>query len=60
MGSPPVSERFWSNSLNEFVSDRNRHMVTEDMTIGSLMRTSACQGFAPSICAASIRSPGTF
>ena len=36
-GSPAVSERFWSNSLKEFVSVRKVQIVTLGMTIGILI-----------------------
>ena len=59
-GSPPVKERFWSKSLKELVSVRNVQIVTDGMTIGSFTLKSVCMLVAPSIDAASIRSPGTF
>ena len=57
-GIPPVSARFWSNSLNELVSVRKIQMVNDDITFGIVIRTSVCHLLAPSIFAASIISSG--
>ena len=59
-GSPAVSERFWSNSLKEFVSVRKVQIVTLGMTIGILILNKIWLLVAPSMRAASTRSTGTF
>ena len=59
-GSPPVSARFWSKSLKELVSVRKEQMVMDGMTIGSFTLMSVWKLVAPSMDAASSRSPGTF
>ena len=55
-----VSARFWSNSLNELVRVRNVQIVMEGITIGIVTFFKICPEVAPSIFAASIRSPGIF
>ena len=51
---------FWSKSLKELVSVRKVQMVMDGMTIGMITCFRSCPLFAPSICAASISSPGIF
>ena len=59
LGRPPVSARFWSKSLKEFVSVRNVQVVMEGMTFGMMTFVSVCQPLAPSIFAASSISSDT-
>ena len=59
-GSPPVRDRFWSNSLKELVKVRKVQMVMLGITMGIVILNRICLAFAPSILAASIRSSGTF
>ena len=52
-GAPAVKARFWSNSLNEFVSVRNVQIVIDGAIIGIVTLVRSCFLFAPSIFAAS-------
>ena len=58
-GSPPVRATFWSNSLKLLVKVRKVQMVMLGMTRGILILNRISRPVAPSILAASIRSPGT-
>lgn len=59
-GPTPVKDAFTSNCLNEFTRVKNRVTVKAGRTIGIVMALNRCHGVAPSICAASIKSRGTF
>ena len=58
-GSPAVRATFWSKSLKLLVRVRKVQMVTLGMTIGILILKRISRSLAPSILAASMRSPGT-
>ena len=59
LGRPPVSARFWSNSLKELVRVRKVQVVMEGITLGMMTLNSVWLPLAPSISAASSMSPGT-
>ena len=57
---PELNEKFKSNILNDCDNVKNKHTVIPCLTIGIVTLLNVCHPLAPSICAASIKSLGTF
>ena len=58
-GPPSVITLIWSNTFNPLIRDKVKLMVNAPEIRGTVMDLKRCQGLAPSICAASIRSGDT-
>ena len=59
-GPPPVSEKFTSKILNEFVMVKNSDTVNAGITIGIIICFNLWKAFAPSREADSTKLEGTF
>ena len=57
-GPPAVSAKFWSKSLNPFVSVKKVQIVIDGITIGNTTFVNDCHEVAPSILAASSNEIG--